>query len=283
MIIEYVVFKAQAVIDFFVCLCGTFLVLQKPMWTSGNFVFDTAICHLWHGQFTYWTLVFNSVWNLVIIAYERYLAICKPFSHGDFSLSRVHKLSVLLVFVSFIANSPGYMQIKMEDGVCVSKYLIPGEAGKMFFSIIGFWFFVVYYSGPSVIFCILYGKVTITLIKRRDESSLGESRLVNSAAKQMTQTAMAVTGIFILSMSMDVWYFFLGRIGLVVYVKNTLIQMVGLWLSAFNSIANPFVYFVLLPAFRRSTIKLFCPCLGKKGAGRGGAAAAGNNPTANEK
>ena len=261
--------KSQAVMDFLICVFGTILVLQTPMWTTGNYAFDSLMCHIWHGQFSYWTAVFMSIWNLVIIAYERYLAICKPFSHGDFTKGKAYKLTVALFFAGCIANGGGFVQVKMKGDTCASEFLIPGEAGKQFFAFYGFWLFVSYYSGPTVLLCILYGKVMVTLVKRRDESNLGESRLVNSAAQQMTRTAMTVTFIFILSMSWDFWYYLLGRAGLVSYVKNSLLQMIGIWLSSFNSVANPFVYLCLLPAFRKSAISILFPCLAQPAATRG--------------
>ena len=85
--------KSQAMIDLIICTCGTIMVLQTPMWTTGNYWFDSIVCHLWHGQFIYWTFVFTSIWNLVIIAYDRFLAICKPFVYGEFNKCKVLRFS----------------------------------------------------------------------------------------------------------------------------------------------------------------------------------------------
>ena len=35
----------------------------------------------------------------------------------------------------------------------------------------------------------------------------------------------------------------------------------GVWLSAFNSVANPFVYALLMPTYRKCVINTFCACL----------------------
>ena len=37
----------------------------------------------------------------------------------------------------------------------------------------------------------------------------------------------------------------------------------GVWLSAFNSGANPFVYALLMPTYRKCVISTFCPCANK--------------------
>ena len=38
----------------------------------------------------------------------------------------------------------------------------------------------------------------------------------------------------------------------------------GVWLSAFNSVANPFVYALLMPTYRKCVIRTFFPCIMKK-------------------
>ncbi len=38
----------------------------------------------------------------------------------------------------------------------------------------------------------------------------------------------------------------------------------GVWLKACNSMANPFVYYALMPAYQRAVIKTFCPCWRKE-------------------
>ena len=253
--------KSQAMIDLIICTCGTIMVLQTPMWITGNFWFDSIVCHLWHGQFIYWTFVFTSIWNLVIMAYDRFLAICKPFVYGEFDKCKVLKLSSLLFPAGIFATSGALFQIKMKHGNCVSEYLISGVAGNNFFVFYGIWLFIMYYLGPTVIFCILYGRIIVTLMRLKRDFNHSSSFLINSAAKHMTKTAMTVTVIFILSMSWDFWYYLLGRAGLVSYVKNTLLQMIGLWLSSLNSVANPFVYMLLLPAFRKLAISTMCHCM----------------------
>ena len=38
----------------------------------------------------------------------------------------------------------------------------------------------------------------------------------------------------------------------------------GLWLAAFNSVANPFVYALLMPTYRKCVIDTFCTCANKR-------------------
>ena len=89
------------------------------------------------------------------------------------------------------------------------------------------------------------------------------SNVIDVANSMMTKTGVAVAVIFVLTIGYDVIYYMLGAIGVVVFVLNSPVQKIGLLLSAFNSVANPFVYVLLMPAFRDSLRKTFhLPTLG---------------------
>ena len=83
------------------------------------------------------------------------------------------------------------------------------------------------------------------------------SCVIDDANTLMTKTGVAVTVIFVLTIGYDIIYYTLGKTGLAVYIINSPVQMIGLLLSAFNSVANPFVYVLLMPAFRDSLRKTF--------------------------
>ena len=73
--------RHQSIIDGLVCLVGTLLMVLPPMWNIGIYWLDTVVCHLWHSQFLYWILAFLSTYSLILIAVERYFAVCRPFKH----------------------------------------------------------------------------------------------------------------------------------------------------------------------------------------------------------
>ena len=102
--------------------------------------------------------------------------------------------------------------------------------------------------------------VAFKLNRRKRNTDFGTTRAIDNASKQLTKTAIAVTCIFIVSLGYDIWYYLLGKFELVVYKNNTPLQKIGVWLSAFNSVANPFVYIMMMPSYRKSVIKTFLPC-----------------------
>ena len=45
------------------------------------------------------------VWNLVTIAFERYLAVCQPFKHSNFTRRKIAKILVLIYIVALLLPS----------------------------------------------------------------------------------------------------------------------------------------------------------------------------------
>ena len=73
----------------------------------------------------------------------------------------------------------------------------------------------------------------------------------------MTKIGVTVTAIFVLTMGYSFVHSNLNRIGLVEYKINSPVQKIGMLMSALNSVANPFVYVLLMSAFRDSFRKTF--------------------------
>ena len=53
------------------------------------------------------------------------------------------------------------------------------------------------------------------------------SRVIDTAAKQFTKTAITVTAIFIVALGYDLWYYVLGYSGVIDYKMNTPLQKIG--------------------------------------------------------
>ena len=97
----------------------------------------------------------------------------------------------------------------------------------------------------------------MALRERLKSKTVACSNAIDAANSFMTKTGVAVTAIFVLTVGYDAIYYVLGSIGVVVYVLNSPVQKIGMLLAAFNSVANPFVYVLLMPAFRDSLCKTF--------------------------
>ena len=161
-----------------------------------------------------------------------------------------------MYIINTIIFIPAYLQTKYDEktGECHGKYYFRTEAFKHFMSFIGVVYFCVLYAFPAVSFIVLYTKIVITI--RRRQKAMREvsqpSRIVDTAEQQLTRTAIAVTIVFILSLSWDLWCYVLARFGVIRYEKNTWQSIIGVFLATFNSCANPLIYLGALPIFRKS-------------------------------
>ncbi|KAI0224694.1 hypothetical protein LSAT2_024328 [Lamellibrachia satsuma] len=113
----------------------------------------------------------------------------------------------------------------------------------------------------SIIIIIAIIIITITMII---DTKLGHSCIVDRASTELTKTAITVTVIFIVSIGYDLNYYLLGYTGVTVYELGTPIQKIGVFLSNLNSVANPFVYALLMPMYRRSVYETFACCLPRR-------------------
>ena len=93
--------------------------------------------------------------------------------------------------------------------------------------------------------------------ERKRSSIVPFSSVIDEMNTLMTKIGVTVTAIFVLTMGYSFVHSNLNRIGIVEYKINSPVQKIGMLMSALNSVANPFVYVLLVPAFRDSLRKTF--------------------------
>lgn len=264
--------KHQSLVDAIICVFAVIILVSPPNWTPGIFVLDAILCQLWHSQAVYWQFIFISAYNLVLIAYERFLCVCRPFKFQDFTVYKIYRLAAIVYAISFICNCGSYLQSRMREDGCHSEYLWDGDSAQLFFSFFAISVIFTFYLIPCGFFVGFYGMVIVSFRQRKKSDNLGASgasRVIDKATSELTKTAIVVTIIFILSFSYDYWYYLLGYLGVVKYILNTPTQKIGVWLSVFNSCANPFVYAVLMPTYQKAVIDTFFTKCRKEEANRG--------------
>ena len=251
-----ILFIQQALLDSLVCLLAIILYSQRFMWMTGNATFDLLLCQVWHGQGIYWIVFQLSIWNLMLIAIERFLKIDRPFTHLNMRPNHIYLVLIVMLFFNIIVYIPAYLQTKYDEetGECYGKYYFDTKSFAYFMSFIGLLYFGLLYAFPAASFIVIYTKIVITLRRRHKliKNMCQPSRIVDNAEQQLTRTAIAVTVVFILSLSWDLWCYLLARFGVMHYEKDTWQSIVGVFLATFNSCANPFIYLGALPIFRQS-------------------------------
>ena len=107
-----ILLQHQSFVDGLICALAIPILLQPFNWTTGNKDYDVFMCHIWHSQVFFWTAIYVSVWNLVLIAIERFIAVKYPQKH-----LRLTKLKlVLAIFCIYLTAAivlfTGFMQVR---------------------------------------------------------------------------------------------------------------------------------------------------------------------------
>ena len=254
-----VLFRHQSVADAGVCFTTALLILIPPTWLTGLYYLDLLICHVWHSTYVYGIFLIASVWNLVFIALERYLAVVKPFHHQQLTTYIIYIMlstSYIIILITYLPLV--IIQTVLKEDGCYSVVTFQTEVDRMVMFIFSIYVFVVDYALPTSIFVVSYGAVIMTFQSRSKSQNLASSRVIDKASTELTKTAFIVTIIYIFSMASGFWNYLLGNIGVTTFDITGVLHQLGMWLCSINSLANPFIYAMLIPAFRRSVKKTFC-------------------------
>ena len=251
--------KHQALIDASVCIFATVGSLQTSVSHSGVYVLDLATCFLWYNQYLYWVSVFMSVWNLVLIAFDRLLAVCYPVRY--IMSSPLHlKIVLPIMYVSAMAsNYPRFVLVHFVDGHCLKEISLPVEIHmKLFYWHAIYGMFIISLL-PIAMLSYIYGFIVLKLRRRLTTvAPVSQSKAISKSTMRITKCAVTVTVIFIVISSYHSTCIFLSMFGLASFDFGGPVLLFGMMLIVVNSLANPFIYIVYMPSFRRSLLATFC-------------------------
>ena len=223
------------------------------------YVIDLATCFLWYNQYLYWVSVFLSVWNIVLIAFDRLLAVCYPVRYT--MASSLHlKVVIPIMYVSAMAsNYQGFFLVHFVDGHCLKEPSIPIEIHmKLFHWHSIYWLFIISLI-PIAMLSFNYGRIVLQLRRHLvTVTSVSQSKAISKSTMRVTKCAITVTVIFIVTSSYPSIVFFITMLGLVSIDFGGPVTLFGMMLIVLNSFANPFLYIVYMPSFRRSLRATFC-------------------------
>ena len=255
-----VLLKHQALIDMIVCVLASCLFMQTAAWRVGQSTVDSAICFVWHSRFLYWVPVTLSIWNIVFIAVDRLMAVCFPLKYKLLS-PRHLKIAIGVMYVPCVFSSaPCIRVVSFAHGRCYLTITLPPQQAYNFYYGYSVYWLLFAYLIPVTLFLVLYGYI-VSRLRRQSlavVASTAQSQARTKSTVRVTRCAITVTVVFMASLGYDSIHFCLGSVGVTVYDFGVLVHLIGLLLTVVNSLANPFVYFVFMPAFRRSMRTTIC-------------------------
>lgn len=244
------------------CTCffaGTYSLLPPTMWSWNYYYVDWVTCYGWHSQLLYAVLIFLSIWNLIVVALERYVAVCHPLQHARVSHGIIRRTFSFIYVAGAFLQLPAAFQVRFVQGKCLPMPYF--EGGYTFFYAYSIWCLFVTYLVPMVVLLVLYGRVVLKLRRRSRSTTMQHSTVINAANASLLRTAVVVTSVFAVTIGIDRIYYVCGYIGGAKYVMGTPAQKASMLVTAFNSVANPFIYGLMMPAFRLSVKRTFrCRC-----------------------
>ena len=238
---------------------GTILLLQPPFWKTGIYGFDVAVCYVWHSQGVYWMTINLSVWNLVAIAVERYVAVCHPFQYKHFQETPIRVILASIYVGCIVFKFPSYTQVRFDDDSCVKEYLVRGQLGKDLYYAHSIVSLFELYLLPAFAFVFLYGRI-IASLRRHNTTTYGSSKATKTIQSAITKSAFIVMAVSMATIGFAPWAYTLGYTGMTSYEFGSPVQKIGVFLAVCNCFINPIVYLVFMPPFRDSPRKTFCCC-----------------------
>ncbi len=244
-----IILKHQSVIDALVCLNVMVICLQPAITLTGRYIIDVMICHFWFNQLTYWGLVTLSAWSLVLVAVERYMAVCKPLQHYKITTTRNMTLMFGFIYLLVIPLLCIIgLEVSIKDSVCTNDFLVDGPVFAYGITIV---WLLIFYIIPLFLFIMFYTLILLSLKRRQGNPALAHCRTIETANKQLIRTSTVVTIFFVIFMGYDTCVFVLSVMDIGHYSYNTPFQTIGVFLAGVNSAVNPFVYAWSLPVFRK--------------------------------
>ncbi|XP_068927659.1 substance-K receptor [Petaurus breviceps papuanus] len=245
---------------------ATFNVAFNFVYASHNiWYFGQAFCH--SQNFFPIMVMFVSIYSMMAIAVDRYMAIIHPFQPR---LSALHT-KVIIGAIWLVASGLAFPQffystITVEEGVtkCIVNW---PEDGKVKLLVYHLTVIILTYFLPLVVMFVTYSMMGVTLWKQvvpGNQLVRVQQRQRHIAAKkrQFVKTMVAVVVTFAICWLPYHLYFILGTFRQDIYCHK-FIQQVYLalfWLAMSSTMYNPIIYCCLNQRFRSGFRLAFCCC-----------------------
>ena len=262
-----------AVVDILVC------VLCLPVYVTSTEAFKShptgqagdIVCKLWTNYFVLFYFAVISVFTLVAISVERYLAICKPMKARIKSTpKRARRIVICILILSLVPNFALIAGLKYAKpgensfgAHCTAVKFSNDAVWKVFYVIV----LLTQYVIPISLMIICFIKIKRTL-RRYALDALANNKIgLNSLQSghllllrtraRTTRTVVIMILAYFLCWSLNQVLYFMLNIGYGVAWNGDLMQ-ISVVLCFFSSCINPIIYVSRSRQFREDFKKLLC-------------------------
>ncbi|XP_060761181.1 trace amine-associated receptor 13c-like [Neoarius graeffei] len=234
------------------CLTGALVMPPVLIWAIEScWIFDKDFC-IGHLMISY-VLTGLSIYNIALIAVDRYLALSNPFFYIN-TISR--RTMSIVVFSSWCASLMYYMTLFYFNGIfansvmCPGDYLFLNEVWNVIDLVITFIFpcsvIIILYTGVFVI-----AKKHATAIRELNNHTRPETQKITSHSMKSERKAAKVLGILVSVFLVCLLpYFIYSLLGDIIEIQTETFLKVVIVLCL-NSTINPVIYALFYPWFRR--------------------------------
>ena len=253
----------QSLIDFTssVLLIAIFVVPLPPL-PKENEVLARFICGFWYTQYPFWSSYAATIWNLVILTLERFLAVVYPIQYRNkASVPRAMMFALIPWVYGFLHMSYLIPMTDVEDGTCF-QFMWPNNTMQ---PAMGVYTFFILFLAPFSLMTFLYYKIVRVLRQgvgqsASDPTSVHQTtNLRQQARKNIVKTMLILCvcyGICWAPNNIIYLYYCLGG-----YVDfNGVLYYTTVWISFVNIWINPLVYTLQYRKFQHGLKVAFCSC-----------------------
>ncbi|XP_038071980.1 uncharacterized protein LOC119740675 [Patiria miniata] len=230
-------------------------------------VWSHVFCRVMYSNYLFFSFSFVSVYNLVIISFERYVAIVYPLRYAEICTKRRVGVAICSAWgVGFLLYLIHFFGIYVDEGNAVSLYCTYGHSWA--------WHFIPFVFGflfPLSAMLWAYYQIIKTLkMSARRQLLPGHAGELFDARRRVIRLMLLVTGVFVLLFggTQPIQMIIVFTINDTYETTESAGTYACLLLYLFNeipamltSILNPIIYAFKYKAFRRGMKEGLCPCL----------------------
>ena len=264
---------ALAFADLLVCILCLPIYLTSTSWYE-NHPTGTAgdvMCKLLTGYTILFFLATVSVYTLVAILYERYVAICKPFESRIKSTPKRAKIIIFFIYLlSLLIGIPPVIgeNYAPEEKASIGAHCTfsnaynNNAAPKIIYAVI----FSLQYIFPITFMVICFVKIKRCLHGKKKEvlgteakfNQAGELQMIK-VKKQSVRTVLIVVVSYFLCWSLNQVLYFCLNFGIFSGINwNSDLMQISIVFCFLSSCINPFIYTLRSKQFRDEFARLLC-------------------------